>query len=177
MRSVREVGGVPEVGIRAAEGPDFAAAERIETEADAALIEWLQATTWWPAASAEQRAASAGFMLVAELCAGSGLVGFAHVLEVDGAAHLEQVSVLPAFGRQGIGRRLVDAAADLARERGHRELTLRTFAEVPWNAPFYSTCGFEVTEPASAFQHSLVRAEESLGSPALGARVQMTRVL
>lgn len=169
---------VPEVVIRGAEQADFAAAERIETEADAALIEWLQATTWWPAASGAQRAASPGFMLVASLLVGSPeVIGFAHVLEVEGAAHLEQVSVLPAFGRQGIGRRLVDAATDLARERGHRELTLRTFAAVPWNAPFYRTCGFEVTEPASAFQLSLVRAEESLGLLALGARVQMTRVL
>lgn len=167
-----------EVVIRPAKDADLAAAERIEAEADAPLIEWLQATTWWPAATAEQRAASAGFMLVASLLVGSPeVIGFAHVLEVEGAAHLEQVSVLPAFGRQGIGRRLVDAAADAARQRGHRELTLRTFAEVPWNAPFYQRCGFVVTEPASAFELSLVQAEERLGLLALGARVQMTRVL
>jgi GNAT superfamily N-acetyltransferase len=87
------------------------------------------------------------------------------------------VSVLPEFGRRGIGRRLVDAAVEAARERGYRELTLRTFLEVPWNAPFYLTCGFVVTEPASAFHQGLVREEERLGLAALGARVQMTRVL
>lgn len=108
---------------------------------------------------------------------GAEPVGFVQVIEVDGWAHLEQVSVLPAVGRRGIGRRLVDAAAEAARERGYRELTLRTFVEVPWNAPFYLTCGFVVTGPASAFHHGLVPEEERLGLTALGARVQMTRML
>lgn len=167
--------------IRSAVGADFVAAEQIETAADAPLIAWVKATTWWPAASAAQRAASAGFVLMADAVSaglgGAGPVGFVQVIEVDGWAHLEQVSVLPEFGRRGIGRRLVDAAADAARERGYRELTLRTFVDVPWNAPFYLTCGFVVTEPASAFHRGLVREEERLGLAALGARVQMTRVL
>jgi ribosomal protein S18 acetylase RimI-like enzyme len=177
--------------IRPAVGADFVAAERIETAADAPLIAWVKATTWWPAASAAQRAASAGFVLMADVGrAGAGgagpggagpdaagPVGFVQVIEVDGWAHLEQVSVLPEFGRRGIGRRLVDAAAEAARERGYRELTLRTFVEVPWNAPFYLSCGFVVTEPASEFHRGLVREEERLGLTALGARVQMTRVL
>ena len=194
-------GAMGEVVIRAASSADFAVAEQIETEADAPLIAWVKATSWWPAASAAQRAASAGFVLMADVGgAGAGgagpvgagpvgagpddarsdgarPVGFVQVIEVDGWAHLEQVSVLPEFGRRGIGRRLVDAAADAARERGHRELTLRTFAEVPWNAPFYLTCGFVVTEPASEFHRGLVREEERLGLTALGARVQMTRML
>lgn len=185
-----------EVVIRPAVGADFAVAEQIETAADAPLIAWVKATTWWPAASAAQRAASAGFVLMADAGragpggaepggaepggagpVGAGPVGFAQVIEVDGWAHLEQVSVLPEFGRRGIGRRLVDAAAEAARERGYGQLTLRTFVDVPFNAPFYRTCGFVVTQPASAFHRSLVETEERLGLTALGARVQMTRML
>lgn len=61
---------------------------------------------------------------------------------VDDAAHIEQVSVDPAFGRRGIGRWLVEAADDWARQHGLVALTLTTFADVPWNAPYYSRLGF-----------------------------------
>ncbi|MFJ7336877.1 GNAT family N-acetyltransferase [Streptomyces sp. NPDC101110] len=61
---------------------------------------------------------------------------------VDGALHIEQVSVHPGAARQGIGRALLAHAADRAREEGLAALTLTTFAEVPWNAPYYARLGF-----------------------------------
>lgn len=63
---------------------------------------------------------------------------------VDGAAHIEQVSVDPEVAGRGIGRGLIDHMADWAIERGCRALTLTTFAEVPWNAPYYQRLGFRV---------------------------------
>lgn len=63
---------------------------------------------------------------------------------VDGNLHIEQVSVHPDSARRGIGRRLLEHAADRARADGHPALTLTTFAEVPWNAPYYRRCGFRV---------------------------------
>ena len=63
---------------------------------------------------------------------------------VDGAAHVEQVSVHPAHARRGVGRRLLDAAAAEALAQGFDALTLTTFAEVPWNAPYYARLGFAV---------------------------------
>lgn len=75
-------------------------------------------------------------------------VGFA-VASVNGRrAHLEELDVLPEYGRQGIGSALVEAVADHARRSGCSEVTLTTFRDVPWNAPFYAGIGFEsIPEP------------------------------
>lgn len=61
---------------------------------------------------------------------------------VDGNLHVEQVSVHPDSARRGIGRALLDHAADRAVADGIPALTLTTFADVPWNAPYYRRCGF-----------------------------------
>ncbi|BCL23869.1 GNAT family N-acetyltransferase [Streptomyces tuirus] len=61
---------------------------------------------------------------------------------VDGALHIEQVSVHPRAARRGVGRALLGQAADRAREEGLTALTLTTFTEVPWNAPYYARLGF-----------------------------------
>ncbi|MEV0279250.1 GNAT family N-acetyltransferase [Streptomyces sp. NPDC050610] len=61
---------------------------------------------------------------------------------VDGAAHIEQVTVHPDLARRGVGRALIEHLAQWAVGRGLRALTLTTFTEVPWNAPYYERCGF-----------------------------------
>ncbi len=44
----------------------------------------------------------------------------------------------PRGARRGIGLALIDhAAPDVP-------LTLTTFVDVPWNAPYYARCGFQV---------------------------------
>ena len=70
------------------------------------------------------------------------VVGFAHLDWVGGVAHLEELDVDPEHGRRGIGRRLVEAACDWARAQGCSHITLTTFRDVPWNAPFYARLGF-----------------------------------
>jgi GNAT superfamily N-acetyltransferase len=67
---------------------------------------------------------------------------------VDGNLHVEQVSVHPDSARRGIGRALIDDAAGRAAADGIPALTLTTFAEVPWNAPYYRRCGFRCLEEA-----------------------------
>ncbi|MFG3489972.1 GNAT family N-acetyltransferase [Streptomyces sp. NPDC047972] len=61
---------------------------------------------------------------------------------VDGSAHIEQVSVHPDAARRGVGRALIEHLAATAGEQGLAALTLTTFAEVPWNAPYYARLGF-----------------------------------
>ncbi len=63
---------------------------------------------------------------------------------VDGNAHIEQVSVHPDHARQGLGRTLLDTAASWAKDRGLAALTLTTYADVPWNAPYYLRLGFKI---------------------------------
>src|SRR5438093_1918262 len=61
---------------------------------------------------------------------------------VDQHGHIEQVSVDPSHSRRGLGRLLIDRAAAWAGQNGLMGLTLATFADVPWNAPYYDTLGF-----------------------------------
>ena len=66
---------------------------------------------------------------------------------MDGQPHVEEIDVDPAHGRLGIGRALLETALAWARAAGHRAVTLTTFREIPWNAPFYERAGFRVLAP------------------------------
>lgn len=70
-------------------------------------------------------------------------VGYLLVESVDDNAHIEQVSVHPNHAHQRIGKRLIEAAAEWARNHELTGLTLTTFANVPWNAPYYKRLGFQ----------------------------------
>ena len=74
-------------------------------------------------------------------------VGYLLADDVDGATHIEQVSVHPSVAGRGIGRALIEAAVAHARSRGHDRVTLTTFSDVPWNAPYYRRLGFDVVPP------------------------------
>ncbi|MFJ4839411.1 GNAT family N-acetyltransferase [Streptomyces sp. NPDC088746] len=65
---------------------------------------------------------------------------------VDGNLHVEQVSVHPDHARRAVGRGLLDHLARHAAACGTPALTLTTFADVPWNAPYYARCGFELLD-------------------------------
>lgn len=90
-----------------------------------------------PEAKAAERARTA-----ATLVAGRPPVGFARLEVVDGHAHLGQLSVLPEYGRLGVGTSLVGRACDWARQHRLGVVTLTTFAHIPFNAPFYRRLGF-----------------------------------
>ena len=66
------------------------------------------------------------------------------------AVHLDEVSVARGHGGRGLGRALVDAFLAAAREAGHARATLTTFGHVPWNGPFYRSCGFAPLAPEAA---------------------------
>jgi GNAT superfamily N-acetyltransferase len=71
-------------------------------------------------------------------------VGYLLAEVLDGNAHIEQVSIHPDYGRKGVGRSLIEHLAAWAGERCMPALTLTTFADVPWNAPYYERCGFRI---------------------------------
>jgi len=75
-------------------------------------------------------------------------VGFAMADIVDGVAHLDEMDVLPEFGRQGIGSRLLRTFVNWARSGEFSLVTLVTFRHLPWNAPFYEKMGFVPMGPA-----------------------------
>jgi GNAT superfamily N-acetyltransferase len=67
---------------------------------------------------------------------------------IDGNAHLEQVSVSPDHARRGSGRDLIEHAVTWARLRGLSAMTRTTYADVPWNGPYYERLGFRRVDPA-----------------------------
>ncbi|GAB2635468.1 GNAT family N-acetyltransferase [Prescottella soli] len=64
-------------------------------------------------------------------------VGFLRTCPLDGALHVEQVTVAPGSGRRGIGRQLMRAAEQLALRQGFTRMTLTTYRDVPFNGPSY----------------------------------------
>lgn len=67
---------------------------------------------------------------------------------IDGAAHIEQVSVDPQFARQRIGAALIETAVCWATQQRLQAITLMTFHDVPWNRPYYERLGFRIMDDA-----------------------------
>jgi GNAT superfamily N-acetyltransferase len=164
----------PVPAIRFATEADLDALAAIEDDADRLFLERFRPEAWSPAPSGRSRAEQPGFLLVAGEREDGAAEGFAHVLEVDGGAHLEQLAVRVASARRGYGRALVLAALAEAGRRGYDRVTLRTYADVPWNAPFYARLGFVETEPDTDRLRALIAEESRFDLERYGRRVQMT---
>jgi GNAT superfamily N-acetyltransferase len=97
---------------------------------------------------------------------------------VDGCAHIEQVSVAPAHAGRRIGAALVEHLTAVAAREGRPAVTLTTFRDVPWNAPYYERLGFVVVPPADRGPElAALVAEEAVRIPGDAARVAMRRAL
>lgn len=73
-------------------------------------------------------------------------IGFALVsMLAPSAPHLQEMDVSPAHMRQGVGTALLEAVMAWAREAGI-PLTLTTFRDAPFNAPFYARRGFDIVD-------------------------------
>jgi GNAT superfamily N-acetyltransferase len=92
------------------------------------------------------------------------LVGFisGEIIALD--LHIWELAVHEDAQNKGIGRRLVDVAVMFAWEHRLESVTLTTFIDVSWNAPWYSRLGFEVSSGDERLE-ALVRAETERGLP------------
>lgn len=79
---------------------------------------------------------------VAVLASGAP-AGFAVAGPLGHGLHLRELSVDPAHGRRGLGTALVETVIAAAREQGFAGVSLTTFRDVPFNAPFYARLGFD----------------------------------
>lgn len=68
----------------------------------------------------------------------------------DDRLHILEFDVHRRHQGQGLGRRLLAFAIDEARGRGLSGLSLTTFRDIPWNAAFYASMGFEALAPGTA---------------------------
>lgn len=122
--------------------------------------------------SAEQHLAYAERGLSWLALADSRPVGFILAEAHSSSLFIVELSVDLDWQGKGIGRQLIACAADHARERGLASLTLTTFRNVPWNAPFYARLGFEyVTELTPELRQK--REEETAHGLAFDSRCAM----
>ena len=163
----RDLGALPAIEVAAGEAFRAYGMDRIADDPPpsvAALAEYQAQGLAWVAT--DERDQPVGYLLLELL--GAGPLG--------AEAHIEQVTVHPEHAGKRLGAGLIDAAADWARGAGIRALTLTTFQDVPWNAPYYARIGFRTVprEDWSPGLQGIVAAEADLGR---WPRVVMTREL
>lgn len=106
------------------------------------------------------------------------VVGYAIACEIDDTLYLQQIDVKPEHGQKGIGAAIVKTVCDWAKHHGYRIISLSTFRDIPWNAPFYSKLGFRPLDDAeltTGFQQLRLKEFEA-GLP-ISERVIMQCVL
>lgn len=84
---------------------------------------------------------AAGTLWVVEGAAGD-LVAYLAATRKGDRLHIRQFDVTQPFQARGIGRRLLTHVTAWARHEGLATLSLTTFRAIPWNGPFYRSCGF-----------------------------------
>lgn len=95
-----------------------------------------------PTAAEEFRAAAAEGMLAVAVDDDDRPAGFLLAAELDGCLYVQELDVHPDHAGHRLAGRLFEAAEAIARQRHLRALTLTTFRQVPWNAPYYTRLGF-----------------------------------
>jgi predicted N-acetyltransferase YhbS len=102
------------------------------------------------------------------------VVGYAITGEVDDTIYLQQIDVDPEHGQRGLGYALVNTVCTWAQLHGYRVISLSTFRDIPWNAPFYSKLGFRILDESEltiGFQQ--IRLQELQAGLPISERVIM----
>lgn len=153
--------------IRLARPDDAEAFHAVEEDAAGLLREdpSLAGTVIPPTASAEEhvRTIRKGRSLAA--LHGEQVIGFAAIRTAGRELHLAELSVARAHQRCGVGSLLIRAMMIDARNSGYRAITLNTYRDIPWNAPFYARFGFVEVENFEGRAHL---AESRVNAEALG---------
>ena len=101
-------------------------------------------------------------------------VGFAIVRGYGHSLHIQEIDVHPAHARRGLGRMLIEHVAQWAMQQDVAALTLTTFDDVPWNAPYYARLGFRALDIDALPQHlRTIREYEAANHFPMQHRVSM----
>lgn len=132
-----------ELSIRRAVAADFPAMAVIENDSDQNFagtdLDWISRAEATPA-EALMPMLDEGTIWVAE--DDGAPIGFIAAGTDDGLFVIHQISVAQKAQRRGVGRLLMQAAIDHARTSGLPGLSLTTYRDVAWNAPWYAGFGF-----------------------------------
>jgi GNAT superfamily N-acetyltransferase len=126
---------------------EFSALRTIEL-ASFETLRVLGAVTGDAAASSDEELQyylDSGFLLAA-FDEGGVAVGYGGGYVADGWLHISEVDVHPNLQRKGIGRQLLEALLEGGRARKLKGATLTTDRFAPFNAPFYTSLGFQAIE-------------------------------
>lgn len=107
------------------------------------------------------------------------VVGFCVLGALDAMGHVREMGVDHRYAGQGIGTALLERGLDALRAAGFRAAVLTTFADLPFNAPYYRRLGFEEMTPDPNNQpglHLICQAEKT-GTFAPWRRVAMCKTL
>ncbi|WP_285415639.1 GNAT family N-acetyltransferase [Pseudomonas sp. efr-133-TYG-5] len=128
-------------------------------------LAWL-ADSAVPDAAQHAQAIREATVWVAEV-AQQQLAGFLRAVPVDNQLHIEELSVSQHWQGRGIGRKLLLAAIEQARHAQLQAITLTTFRDLPWNAPFYQRLGFSLltTQQTDAYLRAVLDNETRHGLP------------
>jgi len=103
--------------------------------------------------------------------------GFVQLTELDGAAHIEQLAVLPGQMRSGLGGALLEAACGWASERGRTAITITIYPGVEPVREFFHARGFVETSELGPELLEQRDWERAIGLDAAGERVVLRREL
>ena len=81
---------------------------------------------------------------------------------VTSALYVLGLAVASAYRKRGVGRRLMAAAKQAARDRRAQALWLDVYEHAAGAGPFYRRCGFQVVGPAPGGEPPLTFYEQSL---------------
>lgn len=153
--------------IRLARPEDADEFHRVEEDAAGLLREEpsLAGTVIPPTASTADHARTIRKGRSLAALSGERVIGFAAISTVGRELHLAELSVERAHQRCGVGSLLIRAMMIDARNSGYRAVTLNTYRDIPWNAPFYARFGFVDVENFEGREHL---AESREGAAALG---------
>ncbi|MXO63973.1 GNAT family N-acetyltransferase [Altererythrobacter oceanensis] len=110
-------------------------------------------TCWRPGASPDNYRAMIRRGNCLSATVSDEVIGFAAAGRCGRELHLHELSVARAHQGKGIGATLLRALAIDARNCGLRAITLNTFRDIAWNAPFYARQGFVEIENFEGREH------------------------
>lgn len=92
-------------------------------------------------------------------------IGFISAYPLDVALYVQEMSVLESHQGKGVGKFLMEAVQQWAlvrsmQDRAKARVSLITYAEVPWNGPWYLKRGFKEVEPADIGPWHVQTADE-----------------
>ena len=150
------------IRIRAARRDDLRAVRSIERNAQRSFLDSAhpEASALEPLPLEELRWQLDGGWLFVAVDESDRPVAFVACCLIDGDVFIEEVDVLADYAGRRIGARLLERVDEAARSRGFHRVVLTTFADVPWNAPYYRRLDFRDLPPGEWGPELAARVDE-----------------